>query len=216
MQGWNHFLKEETKKPYFQSLKSRLSQRYKFSTVYPPKDKVMNAFRLTPFEDIKVVILGQDPYHGEGQAQGLSFSVPDGFPIPPSLQNIFKEVESSMGYKPIQSGNLERWAKQGVFLLNSVLTVQAHKPGSHVDLGWQQFTNNAIKKISDEKTGVVFMFWGNFAKGKSDIINQDKHVLLEASHPSPFSAHKGFFGCDHFYTANVHLNLVYGEDIDWR
>ena len=213
---WQSFIKTEGTKPYFQTLKHRLGQRYQVATVYPAKDKVMNAFRLTPFDQVRVVILGQDPYHGEGQAMGLSFSVPDGVEVPPSLQNIYKEIKISVGVDCNPSGNLERWAKQGVLLLNSVLTVEKDKAGSHADLNWQMFTDNAIKKLNEEKTGVVFMLWGNYARQKSNLIDEKKHAILEAAHPSPLSAHKGFFGCDHFHAANVYLTLVYGTQIDWR
>jgi len=216
MARWERFIKDESKKFYFQSLKNRLSDRYKSATIYPARENVLRAFKLTPFEDVRVVILGQDPYHGPGQAHGLSFSVPDGVPMPPSLQNVFREVHKSMGIKLVRSGNLERWAKQGVLLLNSVLTVEAGKPGSHADLGWETFTDNAIKLINAEKTGVVFMLWGNYAKKKADLIDESKHAVLTATHPSPFSAHKGFFGCDHFWACNVYLNLVHGDDIDWK
>ncbi len=214
--SWQAFIKEEARKSYFQSLKNRLKQRYQISAVYPPQPQVMNAFKFTSFQDTKVVILGQDPYHGVNQAHGLSFSVPESEKIPPSLMNIFREVNRSTKSKLTRSGNLERWAKQGVLLLNSILTVQAGQPSSHSDLGWEQFTDNAIKKISNEREGVVFMLWGNYAKGKSDIIDEDKHMILESTHPSPFSAHKGFVGCDHFNLANSYLNMVYGSEIDWR
>lgn len=212
---WASFIRNEKKKPYFQELTNRLKKRYEVATVYPPKEQVMNAFKLTPLDDVRVVILGQDPYYGAGQANGLSFSVNDGVDIPPSLKNIFKEIHSSADVKLKRSGNLERWAKQGVLLLNSVLTVEDGKPASHKDLGWQTFTDNAIKLLNEERTGVVFMLWGNYARGKGESINQNKHAVLEAPHPSPLSAHRGFFGCDHFYQANVYLNLVHGSDIDW-
>lgn len=213
---WAAFIKNESQKPYFLAMKKQLAERYKVAEVYPPKNQIMDAFRLTPFEDVKVVILGQDPYHGEGQAHGLSFSVPEGVDMPPSLKNIFKEIHASTGTKIKRSGNLERWAKQGVLLLNSVLTVEKDKPASHKDIGWQQFTDNAIKKLNDEREGIVFMLWGNYARGKGEVINQNKHAVLEAAHPSPLSASRGFFGCDHFHACNVYLNLVHGNDIDWR
>lgn len=215
MARWEQFIKQESKKLYFQTLKNKLAQRYELSTVYPAKEDIMKAFKLTPFEEVKVVILGQDPYHGPGQAHGLSFSVPDGVDMPPSLKNVFREVHNSMDIKIKRSGNLERWAKQGVLLLNSVLTVQAGKPSSHQDLGWQQFTDNAIKLINEEKEGVVFMLWGNYAKEKANLIDENKHAVLTATHPSPFSAHKGFLGCDHFWACNTYLLLTIGEDIDW-
>lgn len=213
---WQAFIKNESQKPYFLAMKKQLAERYKVAEVYPPKNQIMDAFRLTPFDQVKVVILGQDPYHGEGQAHGLSFSVPEGVDMPPSLRNIFKEVHTSTGIKIKRSGNLERWARQGVLLLNSVLTVEKDKPASHKDIGWQQFTDNAIKKLNDEREGIVFMLWGNYAKGKGEVINQSKHAVLEAAHPSPLSASRGFFGCDHFHACNVYLNLVHGDDIDWK
>ena len=218
---WQTFIKKEGGKPYFQMLKNRLAQRYKTETIYPARDQIMNAFRYTPFDQVKVVILGQDPYHGEGQAHGLSFSVQDGVEPPPSLQNIFKEIDSGAKTSPLvgapvtHSGNLERWSKQGVLLLNSVLTVEKDKPASHKDIGWQMFTDNAIKLLSENKEGVVFMLWGNYARSKGELIDERKHLILEAAHPSPLSAHKGFFGCDHFHQANVYLTLVHGDDIDW-
>lgn len=212
---WQTFIKNESQKPYFLAMKKQLAERYKVAEIYPPKNQIMDAFRLTPFDQVKVVILGQDPYHGPGQAHGLSFSVPEGVEIPPSLKNVFKEIYTSTGTKLKRSGNLERWAKQGVLLLNSVLTVEKDKPASHKDIGWQQFTDNAIKKLNDEREGIVFMLWGNYAKGKGEVINQNKHAVLEAAHPSPLSASRGFFGCDHFHACNVYLNLVHGDDIDW-
>lgn len=216
MTTWNSFIQEENKKPYFLELKKKLSIAYKQSTVYPPKKDTLNAFKLTPFDEVKVVILGQDPYFSEGQANGLAFSVNDGVPLPPSLQNIFNEIESCLRYKPNNSGNLERWAKQGVLLLNTVLTVEKNKPGSHVGFGWQQFTDNAIKKLSDERDGIIFLLWGSYAREKLDLIDNKKHYTLVTSHPSPLSVNKGFNGCKHFQTANMHSELFYGEDIDWR
>jgi uracil-DNA glycosylase len=213
---WQYFLTVENKKPYFQMLKHTLAQRYKVTTIYPPKDQVMNAMRLTPFDKVKVVIIGQDPYHGAGQAHGLSFSVQDGVQPPPSLINIFQEVEKSMGYKPNESGNLERWAKQGVLLLNSTLTVEQGRPNSHADIGWQMFTDNAIKKLNEEREGIVFLLWGSFARRKAELIDGDKHLILKATHPSPLSAYNGFFGCDHFRICNTYLDLAQDGGIDWR
>lgn len=212
---WQSFIKNESQKPYFQIIKKKLSSQSKEVEIFPPKNKIMNAFRLTPFNKVKVVILGQDPYHGKGQAHGLSFSVEDGVMIPPSLKNVFKEIHASMGIKLQRSGNLERWANQGVLLLNSVLTVEEGKPASHKDYGWQQFTDNAIQKLNEEREGIVFMLWGNYAKEKGAAINRRKHAVLESAHPSPFSAHRGFFGCGHFPACNAYLNLVHGNDIDW-
>lgn len=212
---WQSFIRREGTKPYFQELRTRLKRRYEATTVYPPKEDVMNAFKMTPLEKVKVVILGQDPYYNEGQAHGLSFSVKDGVDIPPSLKNVFKEIHSSLGIKIQRSGNLERWARQGVFLLNSVLTVEAGRPASHKEIGWQSFTDNAIKLINDERDGVAFMLWGNYARSKGDLIDRKKHHVLEAAHPSPLSAYKGFFGCDHFRSANFYLGLVYQSSINW-
>jgi uracil-DNA glycosylase len=216
MTTWNSFIQEENKKPYFLELKKKLSIAYKQSTVFPSKKETLKAFQLTPFNDVKVVILGQDPYFNEGQANGLAFSVNDGVPIPPSLQNIFHEIEMSLNCKTLESGNLERWAKQGVLLLNSVLTVEKNHAGSHANLGWQQFTDNAIKKLSDERDGIIFLLWGNYAREKLDLIDNKKHYTLVTSHPSPLSVNKGFSGCKHFHTVNMYLELIYGEDIDWR
>jgi uracil-DNA glycosylase len=223
MATWKEFLNQESKKMYFKSLQTRVGEAYKTTAVYPKREDIMNALKYCPYDKVKVVILGQDPYHGEGQAHGLAFSTPDGVIPPPSLRNIFKEIRTNYdlnldknGLIPIQSPNLIRWAKQGVLLLNTVMTVEAGKPGSHANIGWETFTDNVIKKISIEKTGVVFMLWGNYAHKKISLINQDKHAILKAAHPSPLSSHRGFFGCNHFYDANVYL-LVNGETpIDWR
>lgn len=193
--------------------------------VYPEKDKVFKAFELTPFDTIRVVILGQDPYHGEGQAQGLAFSVPDGMQLPPSLQNIFKELHgefyegqtSSPFLERIKNkqGDLTSWARQGVFLLNSVLTVEEGKPASHSKIGWSEFTDSVIKKISDEKEGVIFLLWGNFAKQKATLVDTTKHTVLLAAHPSPLSAHNGFFGCGHFKQVNEILEGRGEKEIEW-
>ena len=190
---------------YFKSLQSFLTEERKIATVYPPENNVFQAFELTPFDELKVVILGQDPYHGENQAHGLCFSVPEGVPQPPSLVNIFKEIQTDINIQRPQSGNLERWAKQGVFLLNTTLTVQAGKPLSHKNKGWEIFTDEVIKQISREKTGVIFLLWGKHAQSKESLIDSGKHYILKAAHPSPLSAYNGFFGCKHFSKTNLIL-----------
>jgi uracil-DNA glycosylase len=190
--------------------------------VYPSKENVFKAFKLTSFENLKVVILGQDPYHGEGQAEGLCFSVPKGVRLPPSLQNIFKELASDFQDKRYlenierRNGHLTKWAKQGVFLLNSVLTVEKGRPGSHAGLGWETFTDEVIRKVSEHKTGIVFLLWGNYAIKKKSLIDIKKHFVLIAPHPSPFSAHTGFFGCKHFSKTNEILKKQGKSEVDWK
>jgi len=201
-EDWKKILNDEFNKPYFKSLQSFLTEERKIATVYPPEKKVFEAFELTPFDKLKVVILGQDPYHGENQAHGLCFSVPEGMPQPPSLVNIFKEIQTDINIQRPQSGNLERWAEQGIFLLNTTLTVQAGKPLSHKNKGWETFTDEVIKKISREKTGVIFLLWGKHAQSKESLIDSGKHYILKAAHPSPLSAYNGFFGCKHFSKTN--------------
>ena len=184
--------------------------------IYPPGSLLFNAFLKTPFNKVKVVILGQDPYHNKGQAHGLSFSVPKGVNKPPSLVNIFIELKNDLGIEPPIHGNLEKWAHQGVLLLNATLTVRENEPGSHSKIGWIDFTNEVIKKISDEKKGVVFLLWGKFAQDKQILIDETKHYVLKAAHPSPFSADKGFFGCRHFSKTNELLMKQGYEPIDWK
>ncbi|MFT5359903.1 MAG: uracil-DNA glycosylase [Candidatus Paceibacteria bacterium] len=185
-------------------------------TIYPKHNSLFKAFELTPFEDVKVVILGQDPYHGEGQAHGLCFSVSEGVKVPPSLRNIYKEIESDLGIeKDPTAGNLEEWGSQGVFLLNAILSVVASQPASHRGFGWEEFTDTVIKTISNEREGVVFMLWGAFARGKKGLIDTNKHLVLESPHPSPFSAYAGFFGCKHFSKANKYLKKIGKKEIDW-
>lgn len=213
---WNELLKEEYGKPYFKELSEKVNQAYKTSRVFPPAKLVFNALILCPFENIKVVIIGQDPYHGAGQAHGLSFSVPDGIRQPPSLQNIFKELETDIsGFKIPQSGNLEAWAKQGVLLLNALLTVQEGQPGSHKSFGWEKFTDALIQLISDKKEHVVFMLWGNYAMGKAQLIDKNKHLVLTSAHPSPL-ARGAFFGCKHFSKANNYMINNNLSPIDWN
>ena len=214
-ESWKAVLREEFDKEYFARISAFLHQeKREGKTIYPPGPLIFNAFQLTPFDRVKVVILGQDPYHGPGQAHGLSFSVQDGVALPPSLQNIYKEIAADTGCIPPPSGNLERWARQGVFLLNSVLTVRAGSPTSHSGIGWQTFTDAVIKTISDRKECVVFMLWGNYARSKKPLIDSSKHLILEAAHPSPL-ARGAFFGCRHFSKANNFLIASGQEPIRW-
>jgi uracil-DNA glycosylase len=213
-ESWKAPLKEEFNKDYFQSLKSFLVEEKKNCVIYPPGKLIFSAFNQTPFDHIKVVILGQDPYHGPGQANGFCFSVNDGVRFPPSLQNIFKEVREDCGCEIPLSGNLEGWAKQGVFLLNATLTVRQNTPGSHQNKGWEQFTDSVIKLISEKKEHIVFMLWGNYARAKSQLIDHKKHLVLEAAHPSPL-ARGAFFGSKHFSKANAYLRQHHIEEINW-
>ena len=214
--SWKEVLKHEFTKPYFLQVATHLkTERATGALVYPPGQLIFNAFNTTPFDKVKVVILGQDPYHGPGQAMGLSFSVPDGVPPPPSLVNIYKELHADIGMPIPKTGNLTKWAKQGVFLLNAMLTVRANEPASHAKIGWMDFTDGVIRKISDEKKGVVFLLWGKFAQEKQVLIDETKHYVLKASHPSPFSADKGFFCCKHFSRTNELLMMQGLDVIDW-
>lgn len=213
--SWKEVLKDEFEQDYFKELAEKVRQAYLSKTVYPPPKQIFNAFALCPFDKVKVVILGQDPYHGAGQAHGLCFSVPDGIQTPPSLVNIYKEIRTDLGIDVPPSGNLERWAKQGVLLLNATLTVYAGAANSHQNWGWQIFTDAAIKKISDEKAHVVFMLWGAYAKSKASLIDFEKHHILKAAHPSPLSAHNGFFGCKHFSQTNEYLKQTGQTPIEW-
>lgn len=214
---WSELLRDEFHKDYMINLQKHLANLRNHNVpIYPKHEDIFNAFKLTPFENIKVVILGQDCYHGEGQAHGLAFSVKDNMKVPPSLQNIFKELETDIdGYVKPDSGNLTEWAKQGVLLLNSILTVEKAKPSSHQGLGWERFTDHVIKTISDEKDGIVFIFWGSYARSKKKFVNLSKHFVLESPHPSPFSAHNGFFGCKHFSQTNKILEQSKKEPINW-
>ena len=212
---WKEKLSGEFDKEYFANLVKFLhAEKAAGKTMYPPGGLIFNAFALTPFDKVKVVILGQDPYHGPNQAHGLSFSVPDSITPPPSLKNIYKEIETDLGIKLNKNGNLENWAKQGVFLLNAVLTVRAGEPTSHSRIGWTEFTDAVIKCISDNTQGVVFMLWGNFARSKKDLIDSSKHYILEAAHPSPL-ARGAFFGCRHFSKCNAILGRLGKTPIDW-
>jgi uracil-DNA glycosylase len=213
---WAEILRNEFEKDYFKSIASYLKQEIVSGiTIYPKGSFIFKAFDTTPFDKVKVVILGQDPYHGEGQAHGLSFSVPFGVAQPPSLQNIFKELRDDLGIPLPDSGNLERWANGGVFLLNSILTVRAGVPASHSKIGWSQFTDVVIRELSTRRDGIVFMLWGNYARGKRDLIDQQKHLILEAAHPSPL-ARGAFFGCRHFSKANDYLVKRGDNPVDWR
>ena len=217
--SWKERLADEFEKPYFAELTAFVKKEYQSEPVYPPPKYIFRAFDLCPFEKTKVVILGQDPYHGAGQANGLCFAVSDGVPLPPSLQNIYKElsIEYGVPYETFaKTGDLSRWATQGVLLLNATLTVRAHLAGSHQHKGWEEFTDAAVRALSDEREHLVFMLWGNYAKAKGAHIDRSKHLILEAAHPSPFSAHSGFFGCKHFTRANEYLTTHKEAPIDWR
>ncbi len=213
--GWKQLLKEEFEKEYFINLINFVREEYKTQTIFPPASKIFNAFDLCPLESTRVVILGQDPYHNINQAHGLCFSVNDGIKIPPSLVNIYKEIESDCGIKIPKSGNLERWAKQGVLLLNATLTVRAHQAASHQKKGWEEFTDSIIKKLAKEKKNIVFLLWGAYAGKKAALIDSSKHYILKSPHPSPLSAHRGFLGNKHFSKTNAFLKSKGLEEIHW-
>jgi uracil-DNA glycosylase len=213
--SWKTILMDEFNTSYFATLKDFLIKEKQTYKVYPPGNQIFNAFNHTPFDRVKVVILGQDPYHGKGQAHGLCFSVPKGIKPPPSLENIFKELQNDLGISIPDHGNLLKWAEQGILLLNATLTVRANQAGSHQGKGWENFTNAVIQKISDNKTGVVFLLWGRYAQAKETLIDTNKHFVLKAAHPSPFSAYNGFFGCKHFSKANDILSNQNLTPIDW-
>ncbi len=213
--SWHSVLKEELKKPYFKEVSDFVCSEYREKTVYPPQGLVFNAFNSCTFDKVKVVILGQDPYHGEGQAHGLCFSVQKGVKIPPSLRNMYKELKEDEGKEIPDHGSLQHWADQGVLLLNTTLTVLSGQPGSHQKKGWEEFTDAVVQKLSDEREGLVFLLWGNYAKQKGAMIDRTKHLVLEAAHPSPFSAHSGFFGCKHFSKTNDHLLSRKERLIEW-
>lgn len=214
--GWLEALKDEFAAPYFAALKDFLVAEKRTQTVYPPGPLIFNAFNSTPFDKVKVVLLGQDPYHEAGQAEGLCFSVPDGCPFPPSLVNILKELESDLGYPFPKSGHLAKWAAQGVFMLNATLTVRAHQAGSHQRMGWETFTDAVIRVLSQKKQGLVFLLWGSYAQAKSALIDVDRHHILKTVHPSPLSAYRGFFGCRHFSQTNRLLEQQGLSPIDWN
>ena len=213
--GWKEKLVGEFEQDYFKNLAEFVRGEYKKATVYPAPKNVFRAFDECPFDEVKVVVLGQDPYHGRGQANGLCFAVNAGVSTPPSLQNIFKELESDLGREVSHDADLSRWAKQGVLLLNATLTVNAGSPGSHQGKGWEQFTDAAIRKLADEREHLVFMLWGNYAKQKGAHIDRAMHLVLESPHPSPFSANNGFFGCQHFSKANAYLVEHGAKPIEW-
>ncbi len=215
-ESWKKALKDEFAKPYFHQIVTHLKmEKMAGKVIYPPGPLIFNAFAKTPLPAVKVVILGQDPYHNPGQAHGLSFSVPDGVPPPPSLVNIYKEITADTGIQMPRTGNLTPWAERGVLLLNASLTVRMNEPGSHAKIGWADFTNAVIKHISDDRTHVVFLLWGRFAQEKQALIDATKHLVLKAAHPSPLSAHNGFFGCRHFSRTNEYLIKNGIDPIDW-
>lgn len=214
--SWKQVLQPEFDKPYFAQIADFLKkEKQAGKTIYPPGPFIFNAFNTTPFDKVKVVILGQDPYHNPGQAHGLSFSVPMGIAAPPSLVNMFKELETDLNLPRPNHGNLEKWAAQGVLLLNASLTVEINKPMSHSKIGWHDFTNSVIKTLSDKREGLVFLLWGGFAKSKKDLIDGSRHLILTAAHPSPLSAYNGFFGCKHFSKTNDYLTQKGLSPIDW-
>jgi uracil-DNA glycosylase len=212
--GWLNLLKDEFAKDYFKELKNFLVEERSRFRVFPPGSLIFNAFNLTPLDKVKVVILGQDPYHGLGQAHGLCFSVPEGVKAPPSLVNVFKEIQSDVGIEIPDTGNLTAWAQQGVFLLNATLTVRENQAGSHQNKGWERFTDTVIQKLSEHKEGLVFLLWGNYARNKMSLIDQSKHLVLTAPHPSPL-ARGGFFNCKHFSKTNDYLIQHGKEPVDW-
>ena len=214
-EDWKELLRDEFLKPYFDTLVNFVKGEYSSGVVYPSGTNIFRAFDKCPFDRLKVVIIGQDPYHGPGQANGLCFSVGEGVPFPPSLQNIFKEVASDIGTPIPSSGELDRWAEQGVLLLNSVLTVRAHSAASHAGRGWEQFTDAVVRAIAERKEGVVYMLWGSYAQKKGAIANPEKNLILKAVHPSPLSAYRGFFGCKHFSQANQYLQQIGKTPIKW-
>ena len=212
---WDEILDEEYRKDYFKRLVLHINKIYKEKVIFPPKSKILRALELTDYNDVKVVILGQDPYHGDGEANGLSFSVSLGIKLPPSLKNIYKELYNDLGILVANVGTLECWAKEGVLLLNSVLTVEKDKPASHKDIGWETFTDEIIKKINEKDTPVVFILWGNFARSKKKYITNTKHYIIESPHPSPFSANNGFFGSKPFSKTNEFLKKNNLKEINW-
>ncbi len=214
-ESWKQRLASEFEKPYFHELVTFVKNEYATQTIYPPGRMMFNAFDQCPFDQVKVVILGQDPYHGPGQAHGLCFSVNDGVPFPKSLQNIFKEIQDDLGINPPATGNLLRWSQQGVLLLNATLTVRAHQAGSHQNRGWETFTDAVIHRIAEEKTHVVFILWGSYAQKKGSFIDPSNHLILKSAHPSPLSAYQGFFGSRHFSKANEYLIRTGQTPISW-
>ncbi len=214
--SWQEILADDFNAPYFHELKQFLIAEKKSHTIYPPGGQIFTAFNLTPFNKVKIVILGQDPYHGAGQAHGLCFSVARGIKKPPSLVNIFKEIRDDLGLEIPENGNLESWAEQGVLLINATLTVRAGQAGSHQNKGWETFTDKVITKLSEQKENLIFLLWGNFAIAKKELIDQNKHHILASTHPSPFSANRGFLGCKHFSKTNELLLEMGKTPIDWQ
>ena len=216
-ESWKQVLADEFEKPYFAELRQFLqTEKTAGKSIYPPGSLIFNAFNSTPFDKVRVVILGQDPYHGAGQAHGLCFSVQHGVKPPPSLVNMFKELKDNVGFVIPNHGCLQKWTEQGIFLLNAILTVEANQPASHQKKGWEEFTNATIQKLSKEKSGLIFILWGNFAQQKAVLIDETKHTILKAAHPSPFSAYNGFFGCKHFSKTNEILVQKGEAPIDWQ
>ncbi len=213
--SWKDLLKDEFDKPYFKTLSDFVHEEYKISTIYPPAKFIFNALDSLPVDKVKVVIIGQDPYHGPGQAHGLSFSVPDGVALPPSLQNIYKELKTDLGKTVPQSGNLDHWVKEGILLLNATLTVRAHQAGSHQNKGWEQFTDAVIHHLADAKENLVFILWGNYAQRKGDFIDTSKHLVIKSAHPSPLSAYNGFFGSRPFSKTNEYLAAHGKTPVNW-
>ena len=214
-ESWKQVLQPEFDKPYFGILTDFVRKEYREGPVFPPGNMIFNAFNLCPFDKVKVVLLGQDPYHGPGQAHGLCFSVNDGVEFPPSLVNIFKEIKEDLGHEVPSTGNLTRWAEQGVLLLNATLTVRAHQAGSHQNKGWEEFTDAAIRALAEQKEHLVFMLWGRYAQQKGAFIDRKKHLVLSSAHPSPLSAYRGFFGNKHFSKANEYLTAHGEQPINW-
>ncbi len=214
-QSWKKLLKDEFEKEYFINLANFVKQEYKTRTIYPPGKDIFKAFNLCPVDKVKVVIIGQDPYHGKGQAHGLCFSVKDGVTVPPSLRNIYKELHDDIGKEIPETGNIEHWAKQGVLMLNATLTVRAGQAGSHQNKGWETFTDSVIKILSEKKENLVFLLWGAYAQKKGSVINSEKHYILKSAHPSPFSAYNGFFGNKHFSKTNEFLKSKNINEIKW-
>lgn len=213
---WDEVLQNEYYEEYFKRIVDFINKEYKDKIIFPPKNRILKAFNLTRYKDVKVVILGQDPYHGVGEANGLCFAVSDGIKLPPSLINIYKELESDLGIKPAKVGNLECWAKEGVLLLNAILTVEKDKPASHKMVGWERFTDAVIKKLNEREEPIVFILWGNFARGKKKYITNSNHYVIESTHPSPFSAYSGFFGSRPFSKTNNYLKSRGIKEIDWK
>jgi uracil-DNA glycosylase len=215
-ESWKNVLSDQFNASYFAQLKEFLVQEKSHYAIFPPGSQIFNAFNFTPFDKVKVVLLGQDPYHGPGQAHGLCFSVAEGIAKPPSLQNILKELNSDLGFSVPASGNLEKWAKQGVLMLNATLTVRAHQAGSHQNKGWEIFTDAAIKVLAQQREHLVFILWGNYAQAKASLIDGSRHLILKTVHPSPMSVTRGFYGCKHFSKTNEYLRKHGIEEIDWN